>query len=119
LPVKYGDQTCFGSTDMPCICWSTLATAVEYLITTVVGFGADAPIMCSSRPAHWPAGPFLYFMTSLMVQATSAAVSGLPSDHRARLTVWKVQVRPPSDADQLRAKSGAMPSLASYCTSCG
>ncbi len=52
LPVKYGAHTCFGSTDMLCICWSTFATAVAYLITTVVGFGADAPIMCASSPAH-------------------------------------------------------------------
>src|ERR1022692_1949890 len=119
LPVKYGAQTCLGSTDMPCICSRTFATAVEYLITRVVGFGADAPIMCSSRPAHCPAGPFLYFMTSLMVQATSAAVSGLPSDHFAFGTVWKVQVRPSAEADQLRAKSASIPSLELYWTSCG
>ena len=104
---------------MLCICSSTFATAVAYLITTVVGFGADAPIMCSRSPAHWPAGPFLYFMTSLMVQATSAAVSGFPSDQWACGTVWNVQVRPSAEVDQLRAKSGAMPRLELYWTSCG
>src|SRR5260221_9770231 len=118
LPVKYGAHTCFGSTDMLCICSSTLATAVAYLITTVVGFGADAPIMCSSSPAHWPAGPFLYFMTSLMVQATSAAVSGFPSDQWVCGTVWNVQVRPSAEVDQLRAESGAMPRVGVDCTSC-
>src|SRR5215470_3660685 len=119
LPVKNGAQTCFGSTDMLCICASTLATAVEYLMIRVVEFGADAPVMCSSSPAHWPAGPFLYFMTSLIVHATSAAVSGFPSDHSAFATVWKVQVRPSGETDQLCAKSGMICSLELYCTSCG
>src|SRR5215467_5533127 len=104
---------------MLCICSSTFATAVEYLMTSVVGFGADAPVMCSSNPAHCPAGPFLYFMTSLMVHATSAAVSGFPSDQRACGTVRKVQVLPSGETDQLRAKSGAIPRLALYCTSWG
>ncbi len=75
--------------------------------------------MCASRPAHWPAGPFWYFITSLIVHATSAAVSGFPSDHLACGPVWKVQVRPSEEVDQLVAKSGTIRSLASYCTSCG
>src|ERR1022692_531213 len=119
LPVKYLAQTCGGSTCICCICSRTSATATLYLITRVVEFGADAPAMWASTPAELAVGPFSYFRLSLIVQAASDAVSGLPSDHFAFGTVWNVQVSPFFDWVQLVAKSGAICSAALYWTSCG
>ena len=45
-------------------------------------------------------------MSVLIVHATSAAVSGLPSDHFALATVVNVQVLPSFEVFHERAKSG-------------
>ena len=68
--------------------------------------GAVALTMCATSPAELAVGPLWYFKIVVKVQAASAAVSGLPSDHFAPLTVWNVQTLPPSVTVQLVAKSG-------------
>ncbi len=57
--------------------------------------------------AQLAAAPLRSRTIVLMVQATSAAVSGLPSDHTAFGTVVNVHVRPWLDSFQLEAKSGS------------
>ena len=69
--------------------------------------------------AEFAVAAFWYFRIVLKVQAASCAVSGLPSDHLAFGTVWKVQTLPPSDICQLVAKSGTIASLGLYWTSEG
>ena len=85
---------------------SALATGCLYVATTVVGFVALTPARWATLPAHSPAGPFWYLMMVLTVQATSAAVSGFPSDHFAFGARWNVQVRPSGEVCQLVAKFG-------------
>ena len=75
--------------------------------------------MCATSPAVLAVGPFWNLRMVLYVQAASAAVSGLPSDHLAPAWVWNVQTRPPSLCCQLRAKSGTNCRLLLYCTRYG
>ncbi len=63
--------------------------------------------------------PLAYFRMVANVQAASAAVSGLPSDHFAPGWVWNVHVLPSGLTDQLRAKSGTNFSAGLYWTSSG
>src|SRR5512133_913813 len=89
-------------------CWnwpSTFPGAFVYVTTSVVGFGAFALVMCAIRPAAFAAPPLAYLMSVLIVQATSFAVSGLPSVHFAPLRVLNVQVLPPFEAFHEVAKS--------------
>src|SRR5579862_4071660 len=67
--------------------------------------------MLTTLPASSAVGPFWNFTIVLSVQAASAVVSGLPSDHLAPALVWNVQVRPSEDSCQLVAKSGSIWSL--------
>ena len=82
----------------------------------MVAFGAVALTMCAMAPAEFAVGPFWNLMFVLRVQATSAAVSGLPSDHLAFGRVWNVQVFPSGLSCQLVAKSGTNWSLGLYWT---
>ena len=85
----------------------------------MVAFGAVALFMCATYPAELAVAPSANFKMVLKVQAASAAVSGLPSDHFAFGWVWKVQVRPSGETCQLRAKSGTIFSAGVYWTSSG
>jgi hypothetical protein len=85
----------------------------------VVAFGAVALAMCAVVPAELAVGPSANFKMVLNVQATSAAVSGLPSDHLAFGWVWNVQVRPSALCCQPRAKSDTNCSFGLYWTRYG
>ena len=63
--------------------------------------------MCETSPATFAVAPFLYLRSVLIVQAASAAVSGLPSLHLACGCVLNVQVLPPFEAFHDFAKNGA------------
>ena len=99
---------------------SAFDTGSLYVATTVVGLVALMLARWATLPDHAPAGPFWYFRMVLTVQATSAAVSGLPSDHFAFGARWNVQVRPSGEVCQLVAKFGMnLYVCRSYCTSEG
>ena len=85
----------------------------------MVAFGAVALFMCATYPAELAVAPFANFRMVLKVQAASAAVSGLPSDHFAFGWVVKVQVRPSGEVVQLRAKFSTIFSAGVYWTSVG
>jgi hypothetical protein len=77
------------------------------LTTRVVAFGAFAPVMCETRPATFAVAPSLYLTSVLIVQAASAAVSGLPSLHLACGWVLNVHDLPSFEACHEVAKNGA------------
>ncbi len=72
-----------------------------------------------SAAASSAVGPAAYLTIRLPVQAASAAVSGLPSDHLPPGFRWNVQVSPSAECDQLVAQSPSSFGPGPYCTSCG
>src|SRR5437763_992629 len=63
--------------------------------------------MCETRPATFAVAPLLYLRSVLIVQAASAAVSGLPSLHLAFGWVLNVHDLPSFEARHDRAENGA------------
>ena len=76
-------------------------------------------VTCESAAATAAVGPLAYLTTRLPVQAASAAVSGLPSDHLPPGLRWNVQVSPLGACVQLVAQSPSSFSPGPYCTSWG
>ena len=73
-------------------------------MTTVVGSGASAVFTWASAGAITAVGPAPYFTVVLIVQATSSAVSGCPSDHFVPDLRWKVQSLPSLEVSQESAR---------------
>src|ERR1700693_4128979 len=88
-------------------------------MTSVVALGAAMLVMCVSGAAVSDVAPAAYLTIRLPVQAASAAVSGLPSDHLPPALRWNVHVSPSDECDQLVAQSPSSFSLGPYCTTWG
>src|SRR3954465_12791411 len=74
-------------------------------MTTVVGSVASAFLTCASAGAMTAVGPLAYLTVVLIVQATSSAVIGCPSDHFVPDLRWNVQSFPSLDVSQESARS--------------
>src|SRR3954462_6679144 len=102
-----------------CSCGSTFATALSYLITSVVGLGAISFVACERNGASVDVVVLANLMIRLPVQAPSSAVSGLPSDHFPPGFRWNVHVRPSFDVVQSLAQSPWTLNCVLYYTSVG
>ena len=102
-------HTCSGTIGMPVtgtLMYSMLAWGFLVVITSVVGFGAVTVAKLATSEPFEVAATWLC-MIRLKVQAASAAVSGLPSDHFSPDRILKVQVRWSGEVVQEVARYGA------------
>ncbi len=88
-------------------------------MTSVLGFGADAPLTPSSTLARYDVAPDRYLSVVWIVHTASCAVSGTPSDHLPPGRRWNVHTRPSALCVQLFAQSPTSFSPGPYCTSWG